>query len=85
MREAIRTLSRDSGADRIGVWLEQDSPAGAEAHGAAWLRGLIWEAQGEGTPEEWEKLSLEPPLPQELLACGKSVDQELDVSQDLQR
>jgi signal transduction histidine kinase/CheY-like chemotaxis protein len=82
MREAIHSLSKDGSADRIGVWLEQDSPAGAERHAAACLRGMIWEAQGEDTPKEWERLSLEPPLPQELLACGKSVDQELDVSQD---
>jgi signal transduction histidine kinase/CheY-like chemotaxis protein len=83
MREAIHVLSRDGGADRVGVWLEQDLPAGANGHAAVCLRGMIWEAEGEDTPEEWEKLSLEPPLPQELLASGKSVDQELDVSQDL--
>jgi signal transduction histidine kinase/CheY-like chemotaxis protein len=81
MREAIHVLSRDGSADRVGVWLEQESPSGANGHAAACLRGMIWEAQGEDTPEEWEKLSLEPPLPQELLASGKSVDQELDTSQ----
>jgi len=82
MREAIHSLSKDGSADRIGVWLEQDSPTGADGHAAACLRGMIWEAAGEDTPDEWEKLSLEPPLPQELLASGKSVDQELDDSQD---
>ncbi len=46
---------------------------------------MIWEAEGEDTPDEWEKLSLEPPLPQELLASGKSVEQELDGSQDRPR
>jgi signal transduction histidine kinase/CheY-like chemotaxis protein len=81
MREAIHALSRDGSADRVGVWLEQDSPAAVNGHAAACLRGMIWEAHGEDTPEEWEKLSLEPPLPQELLASGKSVDQELDASQ----
>ena len=80
MREAIHALSRDGSADRVGVWLEQDSPAAVNGHAAACLRGMIWEAQGEDTPEEWEKLSLEPPLPQELLASGKSVDQELDAA-----
>ena len=82
MREAIHSLSKDGRADRIGVWLEQDSPTGADGHEAACLRGMIWEAEGEDTPDEWEKLSLEAPLPQELLAAGKSVEQELDVSQD---
>ena len=82
MREAIHSLSMDGRADRIGVWLEQDSPNGADGHAAACLRGMIWEAEGEDTPDEWEKLSLEAPLPQDLLAAGKSVEQELDVSQD---
>jgi signal transduction histidine kinase/CheY-like chemotaxis protein len=82
MREAIHALARAGRADRIGVWLEQNSPTGADGHAAACLRGMIWEAEGEDTPDEWEKLSLEPPLPQELLASGKSVDQEIDGSQD---
>jgi signal transduction histidine kinase/CheY-like chemotaxis protein len=82
MREAIHALSKDGAADRIGVWMEQTSPVGADGHAASCLRGMIWEAQGEETPEEWEKLSLEAPLPQELLISGKSVDQELDDSQN---
>ncbi len=82
MREAIHSLARDGRADRIGVWLEQDSPIGADGQAAACLRGIIWETPGEDTPEEWKKLSLEPPLPQELLASGKSVEQELDGFQD---
>jgi signal transduction histidine kinase/ActR/RegA family two-component response regulator len=83
MREAIHSLSKGTSADRIGVWLEQASPAVADGHAAACLRGMIWEAEGDDTPEEWEKLSLESPLPQELLASGKSVDQELDDSHGL--
>src|SRR5580692_3483209 len=79
MREAIHSLARDGRADRIGVWLEQDAPTCEDGHAAACLRGMIWESEGEDTPDEWEKLSLEAPLPQELLAAGKSVEQELDV------
>jgi signal transduction histidine kinase/CheY-like chemotaxis protein len=82
MREAIHSLARDKRADRIGVWLEQDSLPGADGHAAACLRGMIWEAEGEDTPEEWAKLSLEPPLPQDLLASGMSVEQEFDGFQD---
>jgi signal transduction histidine kinase/CheY-like chemotaxis protein len=82
IREAIHSLARDRHVDRIGVWLEQYSPSNEDGHTAACLRGMIWESEGEDTPEEWEKLSLEAPLPQELLAAGKSVEQELDVSQD---
>ena len=80
MREAIHTLARESRADRIGVWLEQDLPFGPDPLAPACLRGLVWEAHADETPEEWEKLSLEPPLPRELLASGKSVDQEMDES-----
>ena len=80
MREAIHTIARENWADRIGVWLEQDLPFGSDPLAPACLRGLVWEAQEDETPEEWEKLSLEPPLPQELLASGKSVDQEMDDS-----
>ncbi len=82
MREALHTLSRDSRADRIGVWLEQDAISCSDPLAAKCLRGMIWEAKGEDTPDEWEKLSLEPLLPLELLASGKSVYQVLDDSQD---
>ena len=80
MREAIHSLAREGRADRIGVWLEQDLSSGAAALAAVCLRGMVWGAQHEETPAEWERLSLEPPLPQELLASGKSVYQELDDS-----
>ncbi len=80
MREAIHTLAQDSLADRIGVWLEQDFIAAPDAHSPASLRGILWETGSEEIPAEWEKLSLEPPLPSELLASGQSVDQELDDS-----
>ncbi|HXJ03521.1 MAG TPA: ATP-binding protein [Candidatus Acidoferrum sp.] len=80
MREAIRTLARQSRADRLGVWLEQDLPFVSDPLDRACLRGLVWEAHGDETPEEWERLSLEPPLPRELLASGRSVDQEIDDS-----
>src|SRR5579864_4122012 len=82
IREAIHSLSREGRADRIGIWLEQDPATGSNGDAAACLRGMIWEAEGEATPVEWEKLSLEAPLPQELLASGKSVYQEVDVSRD---
>jgi len=81
MREALHSLSRDGRADRIGVWLEQDSLPGVGLLAADCLRGMLWDAEGEDTPDEWQKLSLEPPLPQELLASCKSVYQELGDSQ----
>lgn len=78
MREAIQTLSREARADRLGVWLEQDCTSLAHSQAPAFLRGLVWEAQGDETPKEWEKLSFEPPLPWELFASGESVDQVID-------
>ncbi|MGB8477034.1 MAG: ATP-binding protein [Candidatus Acidiferrum sp.] len=81
LREAIHSLAENGRADRIGVWLEQDQPPTADSLAAACFRGMVWEAQSEETPADWERLSLEPPLPQELLASGKSVYQEIDLSQ----
>jgi signal transduction histidine kinase/CheY-like chemotaxis protein len=77
MREAIHAISRDGRADRVGVWLEQDAVVDPDASVTACLRGIIWEAGGDDAPEEWAKLSLESPLPQELLATGQSVYQEV--------
>jgi signal transduction histidine kinase/CheY-like chemotaxis protein len=82
IREAIHSLLRDGHADRVGVWLEQEPYAGPEPPASISLRGMVWEAQGEEAPSDWEKLSLEPPLPLELLASGKSVYQDVDISQD---
>jgi signal transduction histidine kinase/ActR/RegA family two-component response regulator len=79
MREAIHSLSRDGRADRIGVWLEQESFSSPDVHAAASLHGMVWEAESDEVPADWEKLSLEPPLPQELLSSGKSVGQDLEV------
>jgi signal transduction histidine kinase/CheY-like chemotaxis protein len=81
MREAIHALSRDGRADRIGVWLEQDSRNDPDTPVTACLRGIVWEAGGDEAPEGWAKLSLESPLPQELLATGQSVYQEVGVLQ----
>jgi signal transduction histidine kinase/ActR/RegA family two-component response regulator len=81
MREALHTLSRDGRADRIGVWLEQDLHPCPDTLAPACFSGMIWEVQEQDEPpEEWQKLSLEPPLPQDLLTSGKSVYQELDGS-----
>ena len=80
LAEAIRHLSRDALADRFGVWLEQPPATIADLRGPPSLRGRIWEPGGRATPVEWERLSLEAPLPQDLLTGGKSVKQELDDS-----
>jgi len=82
MHEALHTLARDGHSDRLGVWLEQDPHLLPDTNAPSCLRGLLWEADGEATPAEWQMLSLEPPLPQELFASGKPVEQELDVAHE---
>ena len=78
MREAIRTISRAGRAQRIGVWLEHDSVPDADPQAAAVLRGVLWEADSFEIPADWQRLSLQPPLPLDLLVSGKSVELELD-------
>ena len=80
MREAIYSLAREGRADRIGLWLEPDLSLGATPLAPTCLRGMVWEDHGEQTPADWERLSLEPPLPQELLVNRRSVYQEIDDS-----
>jgi signal transduction histidine kinase/ActR/RegA family two-component response regulator len=80
VQELIHALAVTGPVDRIGVWLEQDSAGGSDADGAEVLRGLIWEKNEDPTPCEWERLSLQPPVPCDLLASGSSVEQELDAA-----
>ncbi len=80
IREAIHALATDGRAERVGVWLVPDFSTSQDPIAAACLRGLVWEAQAEETPADWERLSLEPPLPRELLSSGNSVYQDLDDS-----
>jgi signal transduction histidine kinase/FixJ family two-component response regulator len=76
MREAMRVLSKDSDADRLGVWLEPQPAQKEETSFPSSFRGMIWERGVEATPAEWARLSPEFPLPQELFT-GKSVEQNL--------
>jgi signal transduction histidine kinase/CheY-like chemotaxis protein len=45
--------------------------------GRSW-RGLVWDRESETPPAEWQHLSTEAPLPQELLVGGRAAEQELD-------
>ncbi|HYL62038.1 MAG TPA: ATP-binding protein [Candidatus Methylomirabilis sp.] len=83
MYEAVLIIARAERADRIGVWLERDSRARAEPQAPAILRGILWETDASAIPRDWEKLSLEPPLPLDLLASGKSAEQELGAMPDV--
>ena len=83
LREAALSISRSGHADRIGVWLEPDSPQSADLQTIATLRGVVWEQDAAAVPTPWEKLSLERPLPLDELASGKSVEAELDAPFDV--
>lgn len=77
MLAALRTIAGSGRTDRVGVWLEPDDPAPTDPQAPATLRGVLWESDSSQVPRDWERLSLEPPLPLEFLAAGKSVEQEL--------
>ena len=77
VREAALTLLAGSRADRVGVWLESTECSGAENREAIAFRGMVAEKEGDTTPAEWSRLSTEAPLPPELLAGLKAVEQEL--------
>jgi signal transduction histidine kinase/CheY-like chemotaxis protein len=42
----------------------------------AW-RGVVWDRESENTPPEWQQLSSEAPLPDEVVFAGRSVEQKL--------
>ena len=80
LQEALKTLTPDESADRIGVWLEPDSNVRRGSEFSSLFRGLVWERAGQGCPPGWLHLSLEPPLPEELLTGTKPVEQHLGNS-----
>ena len=78
LEKALRALSSDGRADRIGAWLEPGEPEGSDVHGAPSFSGMVWDRERGNMPAEWRRLSLEAPLPQEVLSSGRSVEQELE-------
>src|SRR6266568_2333820 len=80
IREALKALRGRALKGRLGVWLETDS--NATLHGAmvAGFHGLVWDGGNRDTPQEWAHLSVEPPLPEESLLRGKTVEQDLESS-----
>src|SRR6266478_875767 len=79
LQEAMKALARNGPTDRLGVWLATDSNATPHDEIAAGFRGLVWDRGSRDTPQEWAHLSVEPPLPEELLLRGKTVEQDLDA------
>jgi signal transduction histidine kinase/FixJ family two-component response regulator len=80
LQEAQKTLARQGLAGRIGVWLEPDSNGTSHHEIAAGFHGTVWDRRSQDTPPEWAHLSVEPPLPEELLLRGKTVEQDLQAS-----
>lgn len=78
LREALEELAREGKADRLGVWLEADPNAKHQGGVPAAFHGLVWDREVQENPREWMNLSVEPPLPEELLLAGKTVEQDVE-------
>jgi len=77
VQEALLELKGENGVDRVGVWLEQEVSADGMAAGPVLFRGDVWERGiGSGVPE-WERLSVDAPLPMESLGKGRSCEYEV--------
>jgi len=79
LQEALKALAQQAPACRIGVWLGVDSNASPQNESAAGFHGMVWDRGNSETPHEWASLSLEPPLSEELLLRGKTVEQDLEA------
>jgi PAS domain-containing protein len=80
LREAVQELADLGAADRVGVWLEPQVNSLAHQESPETLQGFVWDAENSQTPVEWNHLSLEAPLPEELWSGTKSVEQDLEDS-----
>lgn len=82
MQQAIDAIRGLGGLDRVAVWLEPG--AGCEDHdGPIVFRGIVWGSEGGNAPVEWTRLSGESPLPQELVARGRTVETLPTVTEDM--
>ena len=77
LEEAVFALAQLDSADRVGVWLEPPPLSPRPVGFSTALRGLVWDRATPDVPKEWRTLSLEPPLPDELLLAQKPVHLEL--------
>jgi signal transduction histidine kinase/FixJ family two-component response regulator len=79
LQEALKALSQQESTGRFGIWLEAHSNASPKHENAAGFHGMVWDRGNLETPQEWALLSLEPPIPDELLLRGKTVEQDLEA------
>jgi signal transduction histidine kinase/CheY-like chemotaxis protein len=79
LKEALKALGREENADRLGVWVEAEPNLSLQTEGPGRFQGLVWDRENGEMPAEWAHLSVEPPLPEESLFAGKSVEQDLEA------
>ena len=82
VRGAVQSLLAGSDVDRAGVWIDDGESEGRSPRGLAIFRGLVSERDGDGTPAEWTRLSLEGLASLEPLVGGRVVEQVLDGMAD---
>ena len=79
LQEALKVLEQWGSSGRIGVWLEAAESAGSQNENIAGFHGMVWDRGNHQTPQEWAHLSVEPPLPEELLFRGKTIEQDMEA------
>src|SRR5260370_25721383 len=79
VQEALKSLAKEGRTGRIGVWLEADPDSSSQKEAPPGFRGMVLDLGSNETPQEWATLSVEPPLPEELLLRGKTVEQDLEA------
>ena len=78
-REALRALTQMPCPDRVGIWLEPETNPQSSSPWSGLFHGFVWDRTSkEECPPEWKALSLEPPLPDQLLLRAEPFDQNLD-------
>jgi signal transduction histidine kinase/CheY-like chemotaxis protein len=80
LQEALKALTQDQHADRVGVWLEPEASAESAKELSGAFHGLVRDRAHSDMPPEWGSLSVEPPLPEELWLTGRAVEQEFAAS-----
>ncbi len=84
LQEAIRKLQREPGAERCGAWLGTTLEENMRGDKPGVLAGEVRERGDRAGIGEWTLLSLEPPLPLELLFAGKIAEfQQPEKARDL--
>ena len=82
VRSAVQALLAGSDVDRAGVWIDEGDIDARSPRGLAMFRGVVSDRDGDGTPAEWCRLSLEGLPSLEPLTGGHSVEHILDGTRD---